>query len=111
MNQDAGRFGEDVAVKHYEACGYRIVQRNYRVHEGEIDLIAIKGDDLVLAEVKLRKTNLFGGALSSLSEKRIQRLKNAALVFLQKNPELASAQPRLVLLAVQGSKLTEITLD
>lgn len=111
MNRETGKSGEDMAARYYESLGYSILERNYRVREGEIDIIAVKGDDLVFAEVKLRKTLLYGGAVNSLSQKRIVRLSNAALVFLQKNPELAEKQPRLVLLAVQGLDVKEISLD
>jgi putative endonuclease len=111
MNHDSGRHGEDVAARHFENNGYQIIHRNYRVREGEIDIIAANDTELVFAEVKYRKTRLFGGAIQSFPQKRIQRLNDAAQVYIQKNPGLSQKQPRLVLVAIQDEAVNEITLD
>jgi putative endonuclease len=47
-----GQLGERLAARRLERSGYRIVERNYRTREGEIDLIAILGRTLVFCEVK-----------------------------------------------------------
>jgi putative endonuclease len=47
-----GRRGEDIAADHLERAGWRIVARNYRVREGEIDLIAARGSTVAFCEVK-----------------------------------------------------------
>ena len=47
-----GSRGEDLAADHLERAGWRIVARNYRVREGEIDLIATRGSTLAFCEVK-----------------------------------------------------------
>ncbi len=47
-----GDIGEDKAAAYLEMAGYTIVQRNYRIRTGEIDIIAIKDDFLVFVEVK-----------------------------------------------------------
>jgi putative endonuclease len=47
-----GRRGEALAAQHLERAGWRIVDRNYSVREGEIDLIAARGSTLVFCEVK-----------------------------------------------------------
>jgi putative endonuclease len=49
---DTGRLGERVAVRYLERNGYRLLERNYRTREGEIDLIASRGTLLVFCEVK-----------------------------------------------------------
>jgi putative endonuclease len=41
-----------VAARHLERSGYRLVDRNYREREGEIDLIAAGRSTLVFCEVK-----------------------------------------------------------
>jgi putative endonuclease len=52
LRRRAGRRGESVAARYLERDGYRVVERNYRTREGEIDLVAISGKTLVFCEVK-----------------------------------------------------------
>jgi putative endonuclease len=47
-----GRLGERLAADHLDRSGYRVLERNYRVREGEIDIVAARGDTLVFCEVK-----------------------------------------------------------
>ena len=49
-----GRRGEELAADYLESQGMRIVDRNWRCPEGEIDIVALDGDALVIAEVKTR---------------------------------------------------------
>jgi len=62
-----GQFGERVAADHLEAKGYRIVERNYRCREGEVDIIAQVDDCLVFVEVKTRRGDAMGSALESVT--------------------------------------------
>jgi len=47
-----GRLGERLAARRLERDGYRVIERNYRTREGEIDLIAARDSTLVFCEVK-----------------------------------------------------------
>src|SRR5436309_14926193 len=49
---DTGRIGERAAARHLQRRGYRLLERNYRTREGEIDLIALRSGTLVFCEVK-----------------------------------------------------------
>ena len=55
-----GRSGEDRAARHLAGLGYRVLERNYRTPQGEIDLIALDGDTVVFVEVKTRTSDSFG---------------------------------------------------
>ena len=59
---ELGALGERLAAKYLEKKGYRILERNFRCRMGEIDLIALRGSDLVFTEVKLRKDASYGEA-------------------------------------------------
>jgi len=49
-----GREGERLAARHLERRGYRIIERNYRIPRGEIDLVAFLDGLLVFVEVRSR---------------------------------------------------------
>lgn len=111
MNNEKGRQGEDQACAWLASKGYEVVGRNWRVRAGEIDIIAVKDSGIVFVEVKFRKTGLFGGAISSLPEKRLERLRNAALVFISENERFADFRIGLKLLAIQNGKILDVDLS
>jgi putative endonuclease len=47
-----GQLGERLAAHRLERSGYRVLERNYRTREGEIDIVARRGQTLVFCEVK-----------------------------------------------------------
>ncbi len=51
-SRNKGCDGENRAAAYLESQGFSIVARNYRITEGEIDIIAQQGDTLVFIEVK-----------------------------------------------------------
>jgi putative endonuclease len=57
------------------SLGYTIVTRRYKARHGEIDVIAIDGDDLVFVEVKLRRSN------DVVAEEAISSSKRAAMLL------------------------------
>jgi len=74
--QRAGDAAEDAAAKHLAAAGCRIMARNARYRDGEVDLVARERDVLVFVEVRMRVNLRFGGAavsVNSLKQKRIAR--------------------------------------
>jgi len=78
----AGRLGEETAVRHLEAAGYLIIERNYRCRLGEIDIIARDGDTLCFVEVKARRTSAFGGGLEAVRPSKQKRLRRVASYYL-----------------------------
>jgi putative endonuclease len=67
---DAGARAESVAALFLEARGLTIVARNFRTRRGEIDIIARDGATLVFVEVRLRRSQSFGGAGASITSAR-----------------------------------------
>lgn len=57
---EKGRDGENLAVDYLEGKGYQILERNWRSGHKEIDIIAMDGDEMVVVEVKSRKSLDFG---------------------------------------------------
>ncbi len=65
----------------------RVLERNYRCRSGEIDLIARDGDTLVFVEVRLRRSDRYGGAAASVDRAKQMRLLRAARHYLGGRPE------------------------
>jgi uncharacterized protein (TIGR00252 family) len=80
-----GRTGEDRAAQLYRSKGFTLVERNARRREGEIDLIARRGDVLVFCEVKTRRTDRWGTPAEQVGFKKQQRLRQLAALWLQEN--------------------------
>lgn len=80
--QKLGCFGEDFAEQVLKLDHYRIVARNYRCKEGEIDIIAEKDDELFFIEVKTRRNQAFGTPAEAVDWKKQQHLRKAARQYL-----------------------------
>ncbi|MDE2598304.1 MAG: YraN family protein [Rhodocyclaceae bacterium] len=89
VRQRIGAAAEELAARHLLAHGLRIVERNFRVRGGEIDLIAKDGKTLVFVEVRLRSRSDFGGAAASITVRKQQRIILAATHYLQAHGEQA----------------------
>jgi putative endonuclease len=73
-----GRRGEELAAGYLEAHGMRIVDRNWRCPEGEIDIVALDGETLVIAEVKTRKSLAYGHPFEAVGAEKLARLHRLA---------------------------------
>ncbi len=94
-----GDFGERVAAAHLEAEGYRILATNFRVREGEVDIVAEKGGVVAFVEVKTRRSDGMGAAVDSIDDRKAKRLLLAAEAFAQQHPELPPGR-RIDLIAI-----------
>ena len=77
-----GRYGEDVAVRHLEASGLVVLERNWRCDVGEIDIVARDGAALVVCEVKTRRSDGYGAAVEAVTARKLRRLRRLALRWL-----------------------------
>lgn len=80
--KEIGKRGEDAAAAYLERAGHTIVCRNWRCRFGEIDIIALDQDVLVLVEVKTRRGCRTGTPEESVSLKKQQRIAKLAAAYL-----------------------------
>ena len=85
--QIAGDAGEARAAAYLQARGLRIIERNFRVRGGEIDLVCGDGPTTVFVEVRLRASAEFGGAGASITAAKQRRLILAARHWLARHGE------------------------
>ena len=71
-----GRQGEQAAAEHLQRAGFRILDRNWRCADGELDIVAAQRRVLVICEVKTRSGTRFGSPLEAITrqKKRLRRL-------------------------------------
>lgn len=81
-----GQDAEDYACRYLSRSKLRIIERNYRCRQGEIDIIALCGRELVFIEVKYRKNNQYGHAFEVVSPTKQRKIITAAQVFLCNHP-------------------------
>ena len=77
-----GCEAETLAARHLARHGLRLIERNFRVRGGEIDLICHDGQRLIFVEVRLRSRQDFGGAGASITIQKRRRIIIAARHYL-----------------------------
>ena len=86
----AGQHAESLAVAHLEAAGLRIVARNWRRPEGELDIVADDGGTCVFVEVRSRTGEDRGHALEAITPQKRARVVRAARLYLDAETPVAS---------------------
>jgi len=86
-----GEQGEDFVAKSLVSRGLRVLDRNWRIKEGEIDLVAQDCDGtIVFVEVKTRSSISHGDPLESVSFDKAFRIQRLALAWLATHQRLGS---------------------
>jgi len=81
-----GRAGEAAARTFVtEELRYEIVETNFRTREGEIDIVARSGLEVVFFEVKTRTSKKFGSAVEQIPGSKAMRLQSTAQRFLEES--------------------------
>ena len=78
-----GDRGERKVAKIYQRKGYKIIARNFSCKFGELDIVAQKGDMIVIIEVKTRKNDKYAQAKEFVDYRKQNRIRNTADLFLQ----------------------------
>ena len=113
---DLGRHGERLAADYLTAHGWRILDRNWRCPEGEIDIVALDGRELVVVEVKTRRSRAFGDPLEAITGPKLTRLCVLAGAWRRAHPDLRSTGVRVTgsridLLGVLAPKRGDVEFD
>jgi putative endonuclease len=77
-----GQHGEQLAADYLERSGLRILARNWRCSEGEIDIVAAERRVLVVCEVKTRSGTRYGTPLEAITRQKQRRLRRLAIRWL-----------------------------
>nr|WP_279343387.1 YraN family protein [Fundidesulfovibrio terrae] len=77
-----GRDGEEAAARLLGSLGLRILERNFRCRQGEVDLICRQGDTLVFVEVKTRAEGSLASGTDAVDRRKRSRIVKAASQYL-----------------------------
>lgn len=101
-----GTAGEDRAAAWYQERGYRVVARNWRSRQGEIDLIAERAGTVVFCEVKARTGTGFGEPFEAVTRAKQLRLRRLAAEWLRTAPRGRAYEVRFDVVSIRGDELT-----
>ena len=76
--QQLGNEGESLACAELEKLGYSIIERNYRIRSGEIDIVANDAGTVVFVEVKTKTDGSFGDPVEAVTKQKQRRLVSMA---------------------------------
>lgn len=102
-----GVLGEQLAGDYLIKKGYSIIERNYRIRGGEIDIIAKDGNDIVFIEVKLRSSNRYGYPEEAVSFSKCRKIMKAIRAYLQ-NSHYSDANIRFDIIAIENNDTNSI---
>ncbi len=86
MNKrEIGAAMEEATAAFLVKQGYTILERNYRIKTGEIDIIAKDGDEIVFIEVKFRKDYKMGTPFEAVDARKQERIRRTALYYMREN--------------------------
>ena len=96
--QIRGAIGEQAAVDYLRQNGFMIVERNYRIGRSEVDIIAMRHDELHFVEVKTRKYNSMIAPEESITEQKLRAMRRAASAYMAQHR--CVLEPRFSLIAI-----------
>jgi putative endonuclease len=114
QRRSTGRRGEAVAAELLRRRGYRLLERNFRAREGEIDLIAARGETLVFCEVKALVARPGGPSagpatpLEAVGRAKQAQVRRVARVWLAAQGRLRARHVRFDVIGVTLSTAGEL---
>lgn len=81
-NRETGGFYEERACEYLKEKGLEILERNFRIRQGEIDIVARDKGTLVFVEVKYRKSSLAGLPEEAVTYKKQRQISRVTLFYL-----------------------------
>lgn len=100
-----GGFFEEKACEYLKEKGLQIVERNFRVRQGEIDIVARDKGTLVFVEVKYRRDRTAGLPQEAVTYKKQRQISRVALFYLSFHKLPPSTPCRFDVVAICGEEI------
>ncbi len=82
---ELGKTGEEIGTQYLINNGYKLIIRNFRCRQGEIDIIAKDKDEIVFIEVKTRRNTNYGCPIDAVDKRKQKHILNASKFYIYKN--------------------------
>lgn len=86
-----GKKGEDIACSMLRRLGYNILDRNWQRRYGELDIVALDGETLVVVEVKTRIGTRYGLPEEAVTSRKLRELINTTHYYKLSHEDLPDA--------------------
>ncbi len=111
MNRrEKGDKGEEIAIRFLKRRGYRILDRNFFTHQGEIDIIARDRKGLAFVEVKMRNSKSCGYPAEAVTGTKARHIQKTALYYLMKK-KMKDMPYRFEVLSILKSGAGDYTIE
>lgn len=107
--REQGKQGEEIAKQHYQSQGYTLLEQNFTIRWGEIDLLMKKEKTLIAIEIKI--INHFDDLDQCISTKKIWFLHKTLQYYLQNTKESTFHEIRMDAVFIKNNKIVEIYED
>jgi putative endonuclease len=97
--ENNGKKAENIATKFLQKSGHKIITRNFRTPEGEIDIISLYDNFIVASEIKQRSD----GNFKYITQKQMERIWYTFEIFLEQNQKYSEMEPMMQLVLVQNN--------
>lgn len=101
-HNELGKQGEAIACSILKNAGYFILDRGWRWHHLELDIIAFKDDTLIVVEVKTRSSEKFAQPEDTISSKKLKKLFEAADRYIELKNIVWEVRYDLITVIVHG---------
>ena len=103
---ELGKTGEEIAVRHLEAKGYHLLDRNWKWGREELDIIARDGNFIVIVEVKTRHSNSLADPGTCVNPKKQRILARAAQAYIRYKSMLGEIRFDIIVIILNNSNIT-----
>lgn len=81
ISHEIGKSGEEMATQYLIKEKYKILERNFKSKQGEIDIIALDKKEIVFIEVKSRTSKAYGNPNDAVDTKKKKHIYNTAQYY------------------------------
>jgi putative endonuclease len=107
-NVNSGKKGEEQAAAALESTGMRIIAKNFRSKEGEVDIVALDGETVVFVEVKAWSAYSEEDLQYVINIKKQQKIIKTAKYFLSENREYSNMAIRFDVVFIKNNQVNHL---